>query len=339
MHNHSHGRIFSARFCDESKKEDKPKEDTNKEPKPKSAINRLNELLASMSKEESVTLVKKVQIPKAIGRKGKQEQQALAKEKAEKPQNIIEATKTVAASLGGDTKRTESELLSKLLNNSQLPDGNLNDLIIGMKIDKEETRAGEPDSSTHQSRAQYVRRTIERQEKQMGKRRPVTDQPRSVSAAVNLFDGEALNIFTDIDQLKESPDILLTWKRLQERELKLAVTHPPKNYFEKMILWTEQGKLWKFPIDNEQGMDTEAKTSFVDHVFLEQYLEGWCPERGPIRHFMELVCVGLSKNHHLPASDKKDHIMWYKEYFESKKDLLKTIIIDSSEKQSIEATK
>lgn len=52
---------------------------------------------------------------------------------------------------------------------------------------------------------------------------------------------------------KPKENINATWQTLHERELRLAVTHPPTNYFQEMILWTEQGKLWKFPIDNEQG--------------------------------------------------------------------------------------
>jgi small subunit ribosomal protein S31 len=28
---------------------------------------------------------------------------------------------------------------------------------------------------------------------------------------------------------------------------------PPSNAFEEMIQWTKEGKLWHFPIDNEQG--------------------------------------------------------------------------------------
>lgn len=61
---------------------------------------------------------------------------------------------------------------------------------------------------------------------------------------------------------------------------------------------------------------------FSEHIFLETHLEGWCPDKGPIRHFMELVCVGLSKNPYVSVADKKDHILWFKEYFESKKDVL-----------------
>lgn len=89
-----------------------------------------------------------------------------------------------------------------------------------------------------------------------------------------------------------------------------------------MIQWTEQGKLWTFPIDNEQGRDEEKTVDFSEHVLLEMHLEGWCPTSGPVRHFMELVCVGHSKNHHLTAQEKKDHILWYKKYFEEKKELL-----------------
>jgi small subunit ribosomal protein S31 len=136
-----------------------------------------------------------------------------------------------------------------------------------------------------------------------------------------------LGIFKNIDQLKDND--LLVWNDLVERELKLTVTHPPANHFEKMILWTEQDKLWKFPIDNEQGMDEEAKVYFTEHIFLEQHLEAWCPTKGPIRHFMELVCVGLSKNYHCSAQEKLDHINWFKEYFEGKKEILASVIQES----------
>jgi small subunit ribosomal protein S31 len=87
-------------------------------------------------------------------------------------------------------------------------------------------------------------------------------------------------------------------------------------------MWTEQGKVWKFPINNEQGMDEELNTDFSEHVLLEMHLEDWCPTSGPIRHFMELVCVGLSNNHYLSAKEKRDHICWYRDYFNSKRDML-----------------
>jgi small subunit ribosomal protein S31 len=151
---------------------------------------------------------------------------------------------------------------------------------------------------------------------------------------VNLFGSEPLGIFKNVDQFK-AVDLLPTWSKLEQRELKQSVTHPPSNYFEKMIQWTEQGKLWKFPIDNEQGRDAEAKVYFTDHIFLEQHLESWCPTKGPIRHFMELVCVGLSKNHYITAQDKLDHINWFRDYFEQKKDILESVIQDNTTKLKI----
>lgn len=91
-------------------------------------------------------------------------------------------------------------------------------------------------------------------------------------------------------------------------------------------MWTDQGKLWKFPIDNEQDIE-EKDVDFSEHVLLEMFLEGWCPSMGPVRHFMELVCVGLSNNNFLTAKEKKDHIFWYRDYFEEKKDLLGDLMV------------
>ena len=55
---------------------------------------------------------------------------------------------------------------------------------------------------------------------------------------------------------------------------------------------------------------------FHAHVFLEPHLELWCPKKGPVRHFMELVCVGLSKNPYISVENKIGHIQWFQEYFE-----------------------
>jgi small subunit ribosomal protein S31 len=144
-----------------------------------------------------------------------------------------------------------------------------------------------------------------------------------------------LGIFTT-PVTSKSEDPLKTWQKLQERELKLAVTHPPGNYFEKMIMWTEQEKVWKFPIDNEQGLEEEKNTDFSEHIMLEVHLEGWCPTKGPVRHFMELVCVGLSKNPYLSAKEKKAHLVWYKDYFNEKKEILGELMtagIDQQQQQ------
>lgn len=75
-----------------------------------------------------------------------------------------------------------------------------------------------------------------------------------VTSKIDLFGGPSLGIFTNADKLEASTQTK-TWENLQNRDLKLAVTQPPSNYFQQMILWTEQKKLWKFPIDNEQGIE------------------------------------------------------------------------------------
>lgn len=43
------------------------------------------------------------------------------------------------------------------------------------------------------------------------------------------------------------------WERIHQREMQLSVTHPPANGWEQTILWTEQGKLWTLPVNNEAG--------------------------------------------------------------------------------------
>lgn len=54
-----------------------------------------------------------------------------------------------------------------------------------------------------------------------------------MSGVVNLFGSESLGIF---EKASDRSDALETWAKLQQRELKLAVTHPPSNYFGKIKL-------------------------------------------------------------------------------------------------------
>lgn len=58
---------------------------------------------------------------------------------------------------------------------------------------------------------------------------------------------------------------------------------------------------------------------------MEGHIKDWCPKKGPIRHFMELVCVGLSKNPYMTVQEKKDHIAWFREYFGLNQELLKEL--------------
>lgn len=70
------------------------------------------------------------------------------------------------------------------------------------------------------------------------------------------------------------------------------------------------------------GMEDDAE--FHEHIFLEKHLESF-PKQGPIRHFMELVICGLSKNPYLSVKQKIEHIEWFQKYFEEKKEFLQEI--------------
>jgi len=102
-----------------------------------------------------------------------------------------------------------------------------------------------------------------------------------------------------------------------------------------MIQWTKDGILWKFPIDNEQGLfnnlhsernsiiffsidiGPEADIPFYEHVLLERHLKDF-PNSQLIRQFMELVCVGLGRNPYWTVEQKLEHINWFRTFFNDK---------------------
>ena len=68
------------------------------------------------------------------------------------------------------------------------------------------------------------------------------------------YHNENFGIFDKSSIGKSSTPELSTWVELEKKELETLKYHPPENYFQEMIQWTEQGKVWRFPIDNEQGL-------------------------------------------------------------------------------------
>lgn len=115
---------------------------------------------------------------------------------------------------------------------------------------------------------------------------------------------------------------LEVWERLLANQLDNTRNRMPLNGFEELIALTEEGKLWKFPIDNEQGMDSEQQVPFEDHVFLDHLLDDF-PKNQEIRNFMALVVSGLGKNPWMTVERKHEIIRFHKEYFESKRDIYK----------------
>jgi len=289
---------------------------------------KLNNLLQDMVKKDAEP-PREVKVPQAV----KHEKVVPAKEKPF-GEKLAHAAKDVATSLGGDVKKTESELLNILLKRSGPDTQILKDVLSGMKVDKE--------AAYRDSRAKQVRDTLASHPKaaqlRMEKSRR-KDGTRKAVASVDILGAQPCSYFADLKPAP-APCELSTWDSCEQRDLRLASTHPPSNIYEQMIQWTDRGMIWHFPIDNEQGMDSEKQVSFEEHVFLEVHLEGWCPEKGPVRHFMELVCVGLSKNHWLSAEEKKNHIYWFRDYFADKQELLKeigagTINVESNEQKQI----
>ncbi|XP_040196284.1 28S ribosomal protein S31, mitochondrial [Rana temporaria] len=146
-----------------------------------------------------------------------------------------------------------------------------------------------------------------------------------IKSSQGLFTGKRLKIFpaspvSEQTTITDSSPTL--WDIELAKEIAAACEHPPRNGFEEMIQWTNEGKLWTFPIDNEAGLDEEQKVEFHEHIFLDKYLEDF-PNHGPIRHFMELVVCGLSKNPYLTVQQKKEHIDWFQDYFNQKEDILR----------------
>ncbi|XP_063598476.1 small ribosomal subunit protein mS31-like [Penaeus indicus] len=313
--------------------------ETKTEDKKAAAKKKLNDLLASLATTDRIPVERTSSLKLSQPKPRQKTKTPKAKEEAEVPppeEQVIEpelaaATKEVAKSLGGDVEATESELLSTLRSHaldtsaSEKPSANLSELFVGLKVERSQSKP----VFERPRRKRYDRE--DQQRMQQGTQRPdeFVRPTRMMSREyikTDIFGGEPLNIFSSEEIKAENVESACpVWDATHLREIQQTVVQPPSNAFVEMVQWTRQGKLWTFPIDNEIGLEEEKKIGFQDHVFLEHHLEGWCPRRGPIRHFMELVCTGLSKNPYLTVERKKAHIMWYKNYFEEKHDLLKEI--------------
>ncbi|KAM7306272.1 28S ribosomal protein S31, mitochondrial [Ixodes scapularis] len=338
------------RHCSSSSKTPDEPDQTVKEPDQakKAAMDKLSALLTDM-KIESVSSSDPSSISFKLAKPGRPKKpelrEAAAKTKGLE-QQMVEAVKEVAASLGGDQEQTESELLSKLRLHKEEKDAggdladdkskaHLGDLFVGMKVDRRSGRKSgqRPTGMTRRGVAEdgaafgtpvlpgtidALAQAVGRDER--GSRKRVIPTEGS-EEKMDLGSGVRLNIFSNERQEKDAPR-LETWERLQQRELRLLATPPPRNAYEEMILWTEQGKLWTFPINNEAGLEEEAKVPFTDHVFLEDLIEDF-PRTGPVRHFMELVLVGLSKNPYISVQRKREHIDWFRQYFREKHEVLR----------------
>ncbi|RWS17708.1 hypothetical protein B4U79_15593 [Dinothrombium tinctorium] len=241
-------------------------------------------------------------------------------------ERLLQAAKALSSKIGGEeAKKTESELVKMIQTNAEetinnalgikksLPD--LSKVISGMSVDKKE-KLIEPGRLVRSSEVDM----------DVGyKRKPPELMRGSITEGkVKGFmeRGQPLGIFSQ--KMTPNPDEpkLETWDELARHELQTLITHTPENAYEEMIAWTEKGKLWQYPIDNEAGLDEERKVPFYEHVLLDEHLEGF-PDKGPVRDFMEVMIIGLSKNPFMTASRKREYIDWFRQYFKDKESLIK----------------
>uniref|UniRef100_A0A1A8N522 Small ribosomal subunit protein mS31 n=2 Tax=Nothobranchius TaxID=28779 RepID=A0A1A8N522_9TELE len=235
--------------------------------------------------------------------------------------DLVAAASAAAATLP-NSRQAESELLQQLrrrkdLTEAQRKGNDLGDIIADMKVGKKFSRQNSWPSNQIRFDEDGQGYTHDR---------GITSELASVRKRKNLFPSKRLNIFSPVTDKDTAESALSTkptlWDIAFVNELSLSTNQMPRNGFEEMIQWTKEGKLWQYPINNESGLEEEVGIPFTEHVFLEKHLEEGFPRQGPVRHFMELVVAGLSRNPYLTVQQKKEHISWFRDYFHQKAEVL-----------------
>ncbi|XP_055982185.1 small ribosomal subunit protein mS31 [Sorex fumeus] len=262
-------------------------------------------------------------LPPAVGKPRKAAEDAPKQSGEPLSPELVSAVSAVADSLPFDKQTTKSELLrqlqqyekeSRAQKEGERPKISFSNLISDMKVARN-TTARVSTRPVHQIQFDEGTDHILLGEKTIDMRNSIK---RSISK------GKRLNIFepkTDTAEAPKAETAPTLWDVEFAKQLATVNQQPFRNGFEEMIEWTKEGKLWTFPIDNEAGFDDDG-SEFHEHIFLDKYLEDF-PKQGPIRHFMELVTCGLSKNPYLSVKQKVEHIEWFRNYFNEKQDILK----------------
>ncbi|XP_053871197.1 28S ribosomal protein S31, mitochondrial [Malaclemys terrapin pileata] len=302
----------------------------------KNLLNIIGEMKVELSSKKKFQFLKKMKTtkqtkdqPESLESASSMFQKATADSKAKrsKPLNpeLVEAASAVASSLPFDRKQTVSDLLAQLKKHEEATDAqkrgettNISNIIADMKIGKRHLNRGVSRPSSQ------ISFDDDDGQGDMSQRGILSEFPGSKRGALHL--GRRLNIFpvspTVTEGKPEAESSPTLWDLEFANQLAAINQKPPRNGFEEMIQWTKEGKLWEFPINNEAGIEDDVE--FHEHIFLDKYLEDFT-KQGPIRHFMELVTCGLSKNPYLSVKQKVEHIEWFQNYFQEKEELLKEI--------------
>ncbi|EFB21843.1 hypothetical protein PANDA_006069, partial [Ailuropoda melanoleuca] len=277
----------------------------------------LNTVNVQTTKPSSRRQLKSVEA--TIGRLQKSREDAPKRTKSLNPE-LVAAASAVADFLPFDKQTTKSELLRQLQQHEEVSkaqkDGkrakvSVSNIISDMKVAKSATRRV---STRPEHQIQFDEGTDD----YMGQK------TKDLKKRKNMLKGKRLNIFDLMAVTEEAPGTETApslWEVEFAKQIAAVNEQPLQNGFAEMIQWTKEGKLWEFPINNEAGFDDDG-SEFHEHVFLDKHLKDF-PKQGPIRHFMELVTCGLSKNPYLSVKQKIEHIEWFRNYFNEKQDILK----------------
>ncbi|XP_032878142.1 28S ribosomal protein S31, mitochondrial isoform X1 [Amblyraja radiata] len=237
--------------------------------------------------------------------------------------DLAAAASAVASSMPRHKAQVESELLQQLRKHESETEAhrhgdarNIGDIIANMKIGR---AAGTRAATRATSQIRF-----DDDGQGFVHHAGITSELSALRKRKELYTGRRLNIFPAPTESENLPGIVLQpslWDVEQAGRIAAVTEHLPRNGFEEMIQWTKEGKLRHFPIDNEAGLEEEEGVEFHEHVFLDKHLHGF-PEEGSIRHFIDLVANGLSKNPYLSVQRKIEHIDWFRQYFHQKQDVL-----------------
>ncbi|XP_061659228.1 28S ribosomal protein S31, mitochondrial isoform X2 [Syngnathoides biaculeatus] len=233
------------------------------------------------------------------------------------------AAASAAASTLPNRIRAESELLKQLRRHEAITEAHKKGDVNNLGVIISDMKVGKYYNRQNARPANQIR--FDDDGRGYTQDRGITAELDGVRKKKHLFTGRRLNIFSttpDEDRVEATLARPTLWDVDFANQLTSSANQMPRNAFEEMIQWTKEGKLWQYPIDNEAGLEEEASVPFHEHVFLEKHLEEGFPKQGPIRHFMELVVTGLSRNPYLTVQQKKEHISWFRDYFNQKQDVL-----------------
>ncbi|KAM9497365.1 small ribosomal subunit protein mS31 isoform 2-T2 [Salvelinus alpinus] len=237
---------------------------------------------------------------------------------------LVAAVSAAAATLPNQSQ-AESELLKKLRQHEAIGEAQKNGDVNNIGVIIADMKVGKKPNGRQTARPANQIRFDEDGRGYTHDRGITAELDGGLRRRRSLFSGKRLNIFTPSTEPEADTDIAAPtlWDMELANQVALSTNQMPRNGFEEMIQWTKEGRLWQYPINNEAGLEAEAQVPFHEHVFLEKHLEEGFPRQGPVRHFMELVVSGLAKNPYYTVQQKREHIAWFRDYFQQKEEVLK----------------